>query len=346
LLTLLNEREFDNGSGRVRTPLVCVIGASNEVPADEALQAFYDRFLVRLPVAPVGDASFAALLNLGDAPAAAVAALSETERGAVSAAAEHVTLSDEAVAACTALRAWLAQRNQALSDRRWRQWVGLMRTAAATEARGSVDALDLWLAPYVASATPSDVPALAQWFEAELLGAVPHDAPWLTRAVQAFEKQLEIECSAQDDPDAANAAGKLALARAIGLGAGVDADQGGMVRMVSSTLEAQLRRRYSSVHIAVRVAQVDEVIAQARSAIDAVAVRDAELGASLRARLWLPPQLAQRLRAAHAHSLGVLQSLLARLQQTRRGFAELPVDTQLPDEAPQLVPLQVEAATL
>ena len=64
LLTLLNEREFDNGVGRTRTPLVSVIAASNEVPADEALQAFHDRFLVRLPIAPVSDASFEALLRL------------------------------------------------------------------------------------------------------------------------------------------------------------------------------------------------------------------------------------------------------------------------------------------
>ena len=55
LLTLLNEREFDNGSGRVRVPLLSVVGASNEVPADEALRAFFDRFLVRLPVAPVSE---------------------------------------------------------------------------------------------------------------------------------------------------------------------------------------------------------------------------------------------------------------------------------------------------
>jgi MoxR-like ATPase len=64
LLTLLNEREFDNGSGRLRTPLVSVVAASNEVPVDEALHAFYDRFLVRVPVAPVGNASFEALLSL------------------------------------------------------------------------------------------------------------------------------------------------------------------------------------------------------------------------------------------------------------------------------------------
>ena len=55
LLTLLNEREFDNGSGRLRTPLLSVVGASNELPADDSLLAFFDRFLVRVPVGPVGD---------------------------------------------------------------------------------------------------------------------------------------------------------------------------------------------------------------------------------------------------------------------------------------------------
>ncbi|MFM7971624.1 MAG: AAA family ATPase, partial [Betaproteobacteria bacterium] len=62
LLTLLNERVFDNGTQRLPVPLVTVVGASNETPEDEALQAFHDRFLLRVPVQPVGDASFEALV--------------------------------------------------------------------------------------------------------------------------------------------------------------------------------------------------------------------------------------------------------------------------------------------
>ena len=62
LLGLLHERCFDNGQHRVDVPLVCLVGASNEVPQDESLHAFYDRFLLRVPVAPVDDAHFAALL--------------------------------------------------------------------------------------------------------------------------------------------------------------------------------------------------------------------------------------------------------------------------------------------
>ncbi len=47
LLTLLNERAFDNGAGRVRVPLLCLVGASNELPESEELDALYDRFLLR-----------------------------------------------------------------------------------------------------------------------------------------------------------------------------------------------------------------------------------------------------------------------------------------------------------
>jgi MoxR-like ATPase len=64
LLTLLNEREFDNGNARARTPIISVVGATNEVPAEEALMAFHDRFLLRVPVHGVSDAAFAALLTL------------------------------------------------------------------------------------------------------------------------------------------------------------------------------------------------------------------------------------------------------------------------------------------
>jgi MoxR-like ATPase len=339
LLTLLNEREFDNGSGRQRTPLVSVVGASNEVPADDALQAFFDRFLLRVPVHPVGDASFAALLHLQTEAAAPVEPLTASERRAVADAAAQVELGEPALQACRALREWLAAHEMPISDRRWRQWIGLMRVAAATEGRREVDALDLWLAPYVASATPQDVPRLAAWFEAELIGAVPHDAPWLTRAVQAFEKQLEIEQSAQDDPDAANAAGKLALARSI---AGPGDDARAPLRIVSGTLEDRLRRRYSPVHIQARLAQIDEIVAHAREQHELAAARELQLAQRLQGRFWLPPELAQRLCAAHAHTRAVLADLLARLAHARHGFAALPVDAQL--DATEPAPVRLEAA--
>ncbi len=337
LLTLLNEREFDNGSGRLRTPLISVIGASNEVPADEALQAFYDRFLLRVPVAGVGDASFVALLRLPDTtPGPTPAPLTAAERAAVRSAAAEVEIGTDAIEACVALRGWLAGQDLVVSDRRWRQWIGLMRTAAASEGRGAIDRLDLWLVPYVAAACPDDVARIAQWYEAELLQAVPQEAPWLTRAVEAFEQQLEIETTAPPIDDD-GAAGKLALARAIGAGEG---SESGPLRMASQRLEAALRRRYSTVHVAARLAQIEEIIEQVRRGHAELAQRLAMLGGQLALRLWLPPALSERWLAAHARSVAVLAALQQRLEQTRAGFAALPVDAELPALAPAPVALE------
>lgn len=53
LLTLLNERLFDNGHSRLKVPLLTLIAASNELPESEELDALYDRFLIRRHVGQV-----------------------------------------------------------------------------------------------------------------------------------------------------------------------------------------------------------------------------------------------------------------------------------------------------
>lgn len=345
LLTLLNEREFDNGSGRAPTPLVCVVAASNEVPVDEALQAFYDRFLLRLPVQPVRDEAFAALLQMPDTAVPAPLPLQAAERAAVQSAAAQVRVGAGVVRACQALRQWLAAQGVALSDRRWRQCLALMRTVAATEGRPELDALDLWLAPYVASSAPEWAPRIAMWFETELLRAVPQPLPWLTRAVEAFERQLEIEQTAPaEGAEGDDGAGKLALARSL---AARDEGESGMLRLVSSTLEASLRRRYSPVHVAARLAQLGEVLQRAAEARAAVGQDEAALRALLHPptgpRLWLPPELLQRLDGAHAQTLALLDGLVARLQQARAGFVALPLD-EAAAQADAPAPVAIEPA--
>ena len=48
LLTLLNERKFNNGANVVNVPLISLFAASNEVPSDDGLNAIFDRFLLRV----------------------------------------------------------------------------------------------------------------------------------------------------------------------------------------------------------------------------------------------------------------------------------------------------------
>lgn len=47
LLTLLNERTFNNGKENIQTPIQSIIAATNSWPDEESLQAFADRFLFR-----------------------------------------------------------------------------------------------------------------------------------------------------------------------------------------------------------------------------------------------------------------------------------------------------------
>lgn len=330
LLTLLNEREFDNGRERVRTPLVCVVGATNDVPADDALHAFYDRFLLRVPIRPVGDAGFAALLAL-DAEAAAQPApapLSADERAAVRAACGRVALGQEILDALAAARAFVQAQAIAVSDRRWRQIAGLLKTEAASSGRDAVALADLWLLPYCLAEQPSQWPLLADWVHGSLLGATALEAPWLTRAVEAFEQQLAIESQPRQ---ADGESGKLALAQSIG---GRDDGERGMARLVAAALEARARPHYGARHVAARVGQVDEVLAQAAAHLAPLQARAAAMDRTLQAAPWLPPMLAAQIATAHAASVRTVETLLARLQAARAGFAALPLDAAGPDNAP------------
>ena len=47
LLTLLNERTFNNGKTTIITPIQSIVAATNSWPDEESLQAFGDRFLFR-----------------------------------------------------------------------------------------------------------------------------------------------------------------------------------------------------------------------------------------------------------------------------------------------------------
>ena len=341
LLTLLNEREFDNGSGRVAVPLITVVGATNEVPDDDALHAFYDRFALRVPIEPVGDEHFTALLQLPAVLPQPQPRLSQAALDGLRAQASDVGLPPVVLALLLQARAACAAQQIAVSDRRWRKLVGLLQVQAASRTLdqgdgagvGEVSAWDLWMLPFVLAARPAQVAGLRQWFMEQVAQAVPVDVQWLTRAVEAFEKQLEIEWSA---PASAgdDSAGKLALARAIAGPGAADSEQG-LVRLVSD----RALRRYSALHVATRVAQVDEARERAASARQVVASTGQAVMALARTHLWLPPSWRAAIDAVHLDNAQRLGALVVRLDDLREGFATLPVDAALAGDAPKPVPL-------
>lgn len=193
LLTLLNEREFDNGNVRQKTPLVAVVAASNELPEGEELAALYDRFLLRCFVGPVSDAGFDRLLDLGlvDAPAVSEdllwtnEALADLRRQAAA-----VTLGAEARALLHDARRFHRERGIPVSDRRFRKIVGLLQMAALTNGRTEISLWDCALLLHATWDTP-DHEGEVRDFYASRIGLAGREGEELPRLLSALEGRLE-----------------------------------------------------------------------------------------------------------------------------------------------------------
>lgn len=322
LLTLLNEREFDNGAGRVHCPLISVIGATNAVPENEVADAFFDRFLVRVPVEPVSVAGFGALLQVvhghGWTPPPPGLTLDTGDLAGLATDAAAVDLPAALFTVLAELRQYFAAEHIHVSDRRWVKIVWLLRVAAASEGRTSVALWDLLLLPWVTAHDAPRQAAVADWLAARLgMHAVCPPAR-LTRVVEAFEAQLEAEQKANDlDYDAS---GRLKfsatdLAQEIG-----DAKGGAAApRMTYSR-----RRRFGDTHIGARVSQIDALLERIAGYAGAIAAQCESLSAFRTQCLWIDGVRIDRGAEILAATAAAIGALAARVRTARLGFFDLP----------------------
>ncbi len=337
LLTLLNEREFDQGAVRIAVPLVCAVGASNEMPDDESLRAFHDRFLFRCPVAPVSDEAFDRLLLAGQhlAPPAGVEAggplLELDGLSAARGAAAGVLVPPGVPAALCALRSFLAERQVVVSDRRWVRILGVLRVAAVSNGRAEVDDSDLWLLQFLTGDHPEHVEQVAAWYAGWMGAAHRIEPERLARVVQAFDKQRELEYSATEL--AFDDSGKLSLMRTIG-----GAEGEAMSDAAPRTSAFSRRKRFSASHIAARIAQIDAVrgeIAAFEADFDA---HERQVTGRLEANLWVAPVFVARVRGVFDTNRALVREQARALDAVRAAFAELP----LADSDDGRVPLPVD----
>jgi MoxR-like ATPase len=200
LLTVLNEREFDNGTRRDKTPLIAVIGASNELPDSEELNALFDRFLLRLHVGSVSKEAFPSLIGLrGQATPEVPEALKLTDADVfeIQAAAETIEVPDDVVALLCALREWCSAESIPVSDRRWRKIVKLLQVSALTNGREAVSIWDCWLLQHCLWNTPEDREKVYQWYAARVGASAAMDPSKLTRIVVSWEGRLKTEQSSR-----------------------------------------------------------------------------------------------------------------------------------------------------
>jgi len=331
LLTLLNERKFDNGAGRQDCPLISVIGATNEVPAGEVADAFFDRFLVRLPVAPVSAGGFTALIALDDRCVPQLAgALSRRDRDAITQAAGKVDVTKELARLLCELRGYLEGKQIYVSDRRWLKIVWLLKVAAATEGRSELCLWDLWLLPWCSAHDVEGQTTVREWLLTRLGVREALSPPRLTRVVEAFEAQATLEQEAEDlDYDAS---GRFKFSTELDERVH-DAKGASKVARMQYTR----RRCYGETHIGARVRQVDELTARIAGYAEELRARRADLAVYVEQSLWLDRDFSRHV-AANLEALQLaLGELSERTTRARAAFEALPHLAVDPGTSPEPV---------
>ena len=190
LLTLLNEREFDNGIIREKAPLLSVVGASNELPESEELSALFDRFLFRQYVAPVSRQGFKQLLTLkNNDQDLNIEQLSLEEVQFIQKSANHIELSAEVVNFLVELRKWCHENQIQVSDRRWRKIVHMLKVSAFTNGQSTVSIWDCWLVQHCIWEKPEQVELVAEMYE-QYCGKAVINVDNLVKVVKVLEKEV------------------------------------------------------------------------------------------------------------------------------------------------------------
>ena len=153
LLTILNERVFHNGLKREKTPLISLIGASNELPFEnDELTALYDRFLIRTVVGYVSDDEIEELLDIKETDMEIPAEIKFTESDL-----NEIKNESEKVRVTSGIKRTIMQirqeynkifaedNHEIISDRKLVKMVKLLKVSAYLNGRDKVDFSDLML---------------------------------------------------------------------------------------------------------------------------------------------------------------------------------------------------------
>lgn len=151
LLTIINERVYDNGGNRTRVPLQTLFAASNELPQEESLAALHDRFLIRHEVQPVSNPL--ALLQVFPQPKAKLVNLDVIQR-----AVPRVVIPPAVQAQMLDLKKACAAKGASIGDRRFRESASLVRAATLLGGRPEATSADLWVLAYCYWQTPDQIP--------------------------------------------------------------------------------------------------------------------------------------------------------------------------------------------
>jgi MoxR-like ATPase len=150
LLTLINERLFYNNGTPVKSPLVSLIGASNEYPEeDEGLDALFDRFLLRYEVEPIKKrGNFISMLK-GEGQELSVPSITLDELTDAQFHTELINVPDEIYEIIADIHQALADEAIYPSARRVKNSIQSLKAKAFLESRNEVEEKDLLIMKHV-----------------------------------------------------------------------------------------------------------------------------------------------------------------------------------------------------
>ena len=211
LLTLLNSRRFMHGNETVRVPLISLYAASNEVPADEALSALFDRFLLRVRVDYLDSYHFRGLLQKGiELEAKGMNPKSEPLRPVVTADdlralqqsfGDLLDFGEDFLATFKGLVFQIRSEGIGLSDRRIVKLLKLFAASAVFDGRRQVNDSDLFVLRHVWNTPEQEEilqeivgPVLDQWYEQHpdqaRIGATPTNLQDLLEELRIIRQTL------------------------------------------------------------------------------------------------------------------------------------------------------------
>jgi len=192
LLTILNERLFNNGKEQIRTPIQSIVAATNSFPQEEALQAFCDRFLFR-PTVPLLQKPVSKkildqwALGLTKRPAV-TSELTYHDLGTLQTAALEVAASEHFLESFSQVIDVLASRGIVISDRRRVQILKFLR--GWTIVQGEQEIMPEFLhdtLEHIVYQTPEDIQVIKEVLDQ----CVPSDLNGIVEKLRKSHRDLQ-----------------------------------------------------------------------------------------------------------------------------------------------------------
>lgn len=197
LLTIANERLFQNGNGRFQSvPLMTMLAASNELPESEELNALYDRFMLRYVVDYIAeDGNFKKMLQASATTAVQAITLPELEQAQREAAALPVP--DSVYDAMLTIRKRLKEEGIIPSDRRFRQSLETVKANSYLNGNTSspVSEDDLSMLQHVLWNEPAQIPVVKKI-------VLEITSPYEGKALELYDQASEIYQNTMSEQDA------------------------------------------------------------------------------------------------------------------------------------------------